>query len=530
MTGVDGTGLLLRLIVRVDRVRLTVWTLALGLIPVVVASSFAALYDTDVSRQELVATVASSPGLVALLGPVSGTSVGALTVWRMGTIGAVFVALMSAFTVLRHTRLDEESGRRELLGSTVVGRHAPLLAATSAAALNGIVIALILALGLIGLGEAPAGTLAFGATWALTAVLFAAIGALVAQLTEATGTARGVVVGLIGVFYALRMAGDGGSSVLGWLTWLSPFGWVSKVSAYGGERWWVLSIFLGLALVFSWAAFALSSSRDVGASVFPPRPGRRSASRSLGSVNGLAWHLHRRGLLGWSAGIALFAVVWGGLADSIGDLLAENPQLKDIFESLGRSGGLTDIFFAAAMGIVALIVSAYAIGAVMTLRIEEDALRAEQLLATPTSRLTWSGSHIAYAVAGPVLLMSLAGLAAGLTYGVIAGEVGSWVSDLVKTALLQVPAIWVMVGLAVFLYGLVPRLTALSWGLLVAFLVLGQLGQILQLPQWAMDLSPFTHVPAASGPVPLMPLVVLAIVGTVLLIVGMVGFRRRDLL
>ena len=69
----------------------------------------------------------------------------------------------------------------------------------------------------------------------------------------------------------------------------------------------------------------------------------------------------------------------------------------------------------------------------------------------------------------------------------------------VGAALIQIPAVWVVVGVAVALFGVLPRFTSLSWGVLVACLLLGQLGQILQFPQWALNLSPFSHIPTTAG-------------------------------
>ena len=37
---------------------------------------------------------------------------------------ALIAALVSVLTVVRHTRTEEEAGRRELLGATVLGRYA----------------------------------------------------------------------------------------------------------------------------------------------------------------------------------------------------------------------------------------------------------------------------------------------------------------------------------------------------------------------------------------------------------------------
>jgi ABC-2 type transport system permease protein len=100
----------------------------------------------------------------------------------------------------------------------------------------------------------------------------------------------------------------------------------------------------------------------------------------------------------------------------------------------------------------------------------------------------------------------------------------------VGVALAQLPAVWVLTGVAVALVGLAPRLTGLSWGVLVTCLLLGQLGQILQFPQWALNLSPFTHVqriPAQS--LDILPLGVLAALASLLTMAGLIGFRSRDL-
>jgi len=440
------------------------------------------------------------------------------------------VALMAAFTVVRHTRLDEETGRREMLGATVLGRHAPLVAAFLVTLGAGACIAILVVVGLIGLGEAAVGAAALGLTWLLVAAAFAAFGALAAQLTESAGAARAVAGGVIGVFFAVRMAGDGGeNSGIGWLSWLSPLGWVNKMEPYGEERWWVAGLFAVLTVVVGVTAFAISARRDVGAGAFPPRSGPASASLRLSTPIGLAWRLQRGAVIGWSIGVALFATIWGGLADTVGELFEDNPQLADIFEALGGEGTLTDIFFGAAMGIMALIVSAYSISTALTLHTEEVGLRAEPILATATPRLSWAGSHLVFALAGPVLIMALAGLSAGITYGAIAGDMGGQVADLIGAALLQLPAIWVVTAIAVALYGLAPRLSSLSWGVLVALLLLGQLGQILQLPQWVIDMSPFTHIPTPPDPITALPLLILTAIAAALLGIGLNGFQRRDL-
>jgi len=60
-------------------------------------------------------------------------------------------------------------------------------------------------------------------------------------------------------------------------------------------------------------------------------------------------------------------------------------------------------------------------------------------------------------------------------------------------------------------------------------LVVGQLGELLGLPQWVRDLSPFTHLPQVPlDPFALGPVLALTAVAAALFAVAYVGFGRRD--
>ncbi len=227
----------------------------------------------------------------------------------------------------------------------------------------------------------------------------------------------------------------------------------------------------------------------------------------------------------------MVGVVYGSLAVSIGDLLNDNPQLAAIFEQLGGSAGITEAFFSVATGFLALIATAYAIRTVLRLRVEEEGLRAEPILATPTPRLRWAWSHLIFAILGPVVMLAVAGAVSGATYGVMVGDVAGEAMKVMGAALVQMPAVWVLAAAALALFGVLPRFTSLSWGVLVACLLLGQLGQILQFPQWALDASPFSHVPRLpAADLAVAPLVILTVIASALIAIGLAGFQRRDVL
>src|SRR5688572_13099039 len=104
-----GTGVLARLAVRLDRVRLPVWVLAIGFLPAATSAQYQQIYPDDEAIRQ-VAGVVTNPSLVAMNGPLFVASLGGLTAWKILTTELVLAALMSVFTVVRHTRAEEESG------------------------------------------------------------------------------------------------------------------------------------------------------------------------------------------------------------------------------------------------------------------------------------------------------------------------------------------------------------------------------------------------------------------------------------
>src|SRR5918993_2389718 len=98
----------------------------------------------------------------------------------------------------------------------------------------------------------------------------------------------------------------------------------------------------------------------------------------------------------------------------------------------------------------------YAIGAALRLRSEEANGGAEPVLVCAVSRMRWVTSHLAFAFLGPAVVLGAAGLAAGLAYGLSAGDVGRETTRVLEAALVQLPAVWVLVGVAVACSGCYP--------------------------------------------------------------------------
>lgn len=522
---------MLRLALRRDRVRLSVWVVVLAGSVVGTASALAGLYPTLASRQELAVSVGQNPAIRALTGPTFDlTQIGGLTAWRMGAIAAVLAGLMSLLTVVRHTRAEEEAGRLELVGSSVVGRNAPLAAALAVAVVANAGVAATTIVGLVGLGLPLAGSLALGLSVGAAGLVFAAVSAAAAQLTGSARAASGMAGGVLGFAYLLRAAGDGaGKGGATWLSWLSPIGWAQQTRPFAGERWWVFALAGTAVVVLLGVATALLHHRDHGSGILAARAGPPAGGPALAGPLGLAWRLHRGPLLAWTSGVAVAGVVVGGVAEGVGDLVGDNERLGELLTRMGGSQAIVDAYLASTLGLVGLVAGAFSVQTALRLRSEEGAFRAEPVLATKVGRAQWVLSHLALAVAGPVVLLASMGLTTGLVHGLRTGEVATEVPRMVGAALAQAPATWVLAALAVALFGLAPQRVVAAWAALLVCVLVAQLGPVLELDQWMMDLSPFSHVPAALGAT-WSAVSALALVGVAaaLTIGGLLGFRQRD--
>jgi polyether ionophore transport system permease protein len=487
------------------------------------ASSVKGLYPTPADLQAAARLIRDNAAVIALNGPTYGIeTLGGRIAFELGSTYIV-VALMSMFLVGRHTRSEEESGRAELVRAAAVGRHAPLTATLLVAAAANVTVGLLIALGLAGMDLPVAGSFAFGAAVASVGVVFAGITAVTAQISEHTRLAYGLAASVLGASFVLRAAGDSGNRVL---SWLSPIGWGQAVRAFAEERWWSLVIPIAFTAALLVVAYSLASHRDVGAGLIRPRPGSPTASAGLVRPVGLALRLQRGSLVGWAVGLFLSGAAYGTIGKDVEDFVGDNENLRDIIARAG--GSITDSFFATTLSILALVGTGFAIQSTMRLHSEETSGRAEPVLATAVSRTRWVASHLTLALVGSAVMLTAAGLGTGLTYAISISDLGE-VPRLLGSALVYLPAMWVLIGVTMLLFGLVPRAILAAWAALAVCLVVGFLGQLLSLPEWVRDLSPFEHVPLLpAAEVDVAPLLLLTAVAAALMGGGVAAFRQRD--
>jgi ABC-2 type transport system permease protein len=520
-----GTASLVRLILRRDRIRLPVWILAILALVYSSAAAVQGLYSTQAELDAYARTMGESPAGIAFSGPPTAlNTTGGVTIFEVNQSAIIAVALMAIFLVIRHTRAEEEAGRTELLRSTVVGRHAPAVAALLVVGAASVVVGVGVTALLISLDLPVSGSLAYGISLGLLGLAFTAVGACTAQVTSHARAAIGISLAVLGVSFVLRAVGDVGN---GLISWLSPMGWMQAVRPFGDERWWPMLVLVAFTGIVLGAAAALTSHRDVGAGLVQPRRGPGVASPRLGTASGLAARLQRGSVIAWTAGAFVFGATFGAFGPEIEEFVKNQPDMAEYITQAGGAS-ILDSYFSTVLILLAIGISGFTVSSALRLRAEETSGRAEPVLATGLSRSRWTLGGLAVTVLGTLIVVGAGALGTGLLQGLTSGDMGE-VPGLLWAGLAFAPAALVLGGLAVLMFGWLPRAAVATWAVLAICFVFAYLGVLLDIPQWLLNLSPFEHVPGAPAEtITATPLLMLTAVAVGLGALGLVGFRRRD--
>ena len=519
-----GVGHLVRLAARRDRVLVPVWFGVLLLVCYASASSTLTIYATEAEQVKAAEAINDSPGIVALYGPILDVhSLGELSMTKMTVLYAVFVAIMVLFVVRRHTRLDEENGQTELLAGTAISRDAPLAAAVGFGFALSLLLGLVVAAANVAGGLPAGGSLAFGASWAGTGLVATGITAVACQVSASARTCAGIASTAFGVLYVMRAVGD--TSDAGWLSWLTPFGWNTQLRAYSGTRWWVLLLYAALAAVLAGVARWLGSRRDLGSGLVAPRPGPATGSPRLADAIALAVRVHTPMVIGWTVGVGVMALVFGAIAPSFDAF--DSEKLQEVLERIGGAGAFRDTLLGAVIAVIALVITCFAVAVVGHGGSDEHDGRTEQVLATATSRARAFLATLVVGLLGATWLLLVTGVAIAIGVG---NDTDHSFGLLVGSALAQAPAMWTVAALAVLCFALRSRWAVVGWGVVVVCATLGQIGELLGLPDWTLDLSPYSHAPRMPlddfAPAPAL---VLTVIAAALVTLSWLRYRSRDI-
>jgi len=532
--------LLLAAQARRDRWVLSIWIGGIGLLGLAVGGAITTSFAIEAERASIVALFVTNPAFLFLRGLPDGLSIGAVAFLQGFSFTAVLAALMSTFLVVRHTRADEELGRAELLCSTPLRRNAELRATIILGFLANASLVVVVAAGYTVGGLPFGGSIVAALAVGSVGLFFVGVAAVVVQALPTGRGSNGVAAALVGVAYLVRGIGDALGTpnaqltqvTPSWISWLSPIGWGQATRPYSEPMLTPLLLLLAGFAVLAGTALVLRSRRDLDSSLVSDRAGASTARFGGRSVLGLAWRLQRATLLGWCVGVVVLGAIAGGLGPVVAQALQDNPSLSALIGNLvpGVTADIVDIFTAALLGIGGVLAAAAGVQAVLRLRTEEAEGRAELVLATPVSRVRWVSATLIVSGASVLAVCTTLGLATGVAIAQSSADMTA-IARFTSAALAHAPAAVVFVAVTALVFAVLPRLTiALGWGLLVIGLVIGQFGELLQLPQWLQDVSPFHH----SSAVPVEDLDVVAVlillgITGVVAVAAIVLVRRRDI-
>jgi ABC-2 type transport system permease protein len=526
-TSFTGTTHLIRLVLRLDRIRLPLWLFGLGGTIALSALAVPPIYDTPEKVAGYASSVGTSPVSYLMSGRQAGTdTIGGIVANEISQVAQLGICLMVMFLVIRHTRAEEENGRAELLRSTALGRHAATLAGLLYGASAAMLIGLITTGAMLAAGLDAVGSVTYGAGLTLLGLCYAAVSLVAVQLSTSARGALGLAGVAIAVGYLIRGLGAMQDNAL---VWTSPFGWAQGMDAFGVERWWPALPLVTLTAALLGLAAWLTAHRDFAGGVLQARPGHPRASRSLGTPIGLALRLQRGLLIGWAIGLTALGLLYGAVIPTIPDLVASNP---DIAQMIGASAdaeqALIEAFLRYIFLIMAVISTCFSVTSVLRLRSEEESGRADAVLATRVRRSSWVGATVFVAGVGSLILSVLMGFGIALGYGI---SIGEWdrVGAHVGGQLNYLPGVLLVAAAAVAITSLLPRWAMLGWAAVAFGFFQILLGETLRLPNWLDAVSPFWHLPGlpveSFEPVPAVAEMLLA---AVLVMFGLWCFRRRD--
>lgn len=520
-----GAGTLLRHQVRRDRWLVLWWCIGGVILYWSQGWSVEGLYATQEEFDRAAALMDDNAAFIAMAGPPRAlNTIGGQVFWQSTAFGAILAGLMSMFIIGRHTRGEEESGRDDLVRSGAVGRAAPLAAAVGVATLANLAMGVLVALSLLTIPLDAADSFGTGLGLTFCGWVFSGTALVAAQLTQSTRAMYGLAGAVIGVSYALRAVGDVGNPAI---SWLSPIGWYQAMHAFSGLRWWPALLMLAAAVLTTLAAYALFLRRDIGSGLLAARPGPATGGAGLRSGLGLAWRLQRGSVYGWTVGLLLTGLSYGSIGDSVEDLVGDSEFAKAMGAGVAES--LVDGFYAVAIVMLGLLAAGYAISSTLRPRAEEDSGHAEVLLATGLSRRHWLAGHTVVTVVGTVVVLAVGGLGLGIGYAATTGDGGAVLRLSVPTLAYAAPVL-ALSALARLLYGVAPRLLVVAWLPLVLAVVVVVFGDVLRIPQWVQDLSPFEHLALTPAEdFRWLPVLVVGLVAAALSATGQWMFTRRDI-
>ena len=520
---------LTRFTLRKEHVFIIAW---IGLL-LLVAGVMLTAFENQFTAEELqgLLIMKDNPAHVALQGPffaVYNFQAGHFYAVEMHLFTLIAVSIFNIFLVMQNTRGDEEKGRYEVLRSLPIGRLSVFHATMITAVIVNILLAIShgLLLSVLGIsGITTAGAFTYGASLAATGIFFAALSALISQFSHSARAVTGYAFLVLIASYLLRAVGDVTSETL---SLISPLGLPLRAEAFVSNQLWPLFVMLALAFVLFGVAYFLNARRDIGQGLLPERQGRHYASRFLRTPLGLVWRQNRNTLLVWAIMLFGFGAALGGILRDAEHFAGENGAFQMLVPDSADFSAVELFTMFLNVGFAIVCIAPVLVLVFKVLREEREG-RAEPILSRAISRPCYLASYIALAFVASLLMPFVTTI--GLwSVSSLMMETPLAFGSLIYSMMVYVPALWVMLGLSIFIVGVFPKGIMFCWAYFTYIFVIGFFGELLDMPRWTMNLSPFYHIPQLPlENMRVLPLLILTMAALILTVCGLVFYRRRDM-
>ncbi len=515
-----------------DWKKIIIWILGLGLFSGALLPAFKEI----AKGQGLIGMYEAlmNPAMVSLVGPTpikdaSQYRLGAMYAHEMLLFCGLFSMIISLLHISGHTRKEEDLGLAELVRSFQIGRQANSLAVI----VETIIINLLLALFIAGLlisfradTITLEGSILFGTSIGIGGIIGAVIGLVMAQIMPVSSAATGSSLGIVGLLYIIRAGTDIGRVSL---SMINPLGWIYLTYPFTENNWKPIIFALLFSITILIIGFVLEGGRDMGAGYLPQREGRANARKSLLSLPGLFIKLNKGVIISWLAAYFLLSAAYGAIYGDMETFLESSEMIKQMFMYSGTS--IEESFTATIMVVMVPMVTILPIVIINRLFSEEKNLLLSQIYATKVSRssLYWTNILLAIIVSIVGILLTASGL--GATALSVMEDSSMDIFDFLLSGYNLLPPLLFFIGLTGLILGWLPRLRKLIYLYLTYSFFLDYFGGILDLPELVIKTSPWSWL--AKMPMEgfdLKSFVVVTVVSILLILIGYLGYNRRDML
>jgi len=435
-----------------------------------------------------------NPAISALAGRVTSlNSAGAFVEWKMGMYIALAVALWAGLMATRLTRASEDEGSWDYLALSVAGRRPAFMTVVVVLAECCALVGAVVFVVLVTASQHAIDSLLYALAVAGVAWTGAALGVLGSQLFAPRRSATQVSLGVIGLVYLVRMMADG-ANANGWLRWLTPFGWLENVGAFGHRSpVWLVPMLMAPSALVGLAWFE-QERRDVSIAVWTRADRSRAHVALLATSWRFAWRERRSTMITWALGLAFFGLVVGYLTNAMIEFCRSNAAYVRLLDRWGLATMIAAPGFIGQFCVVLSVgVSFLVVTLIVMIGTDLRQGRLDIPFANGGSRSQWLGSGVVSTMVGIVLVALVCG--AAMWAGVESSGTGIAFLVPIEGMLSAISTVPLLLGLSALFVAWWPRFAYVIMASLIAlWYLVAELGPILHWPTWLVQASPFHYL------------------------------------